>query len=86
MNQITPDKLNVYNKYNGDIDAFAKAGLDKEKSQLTSTDWLTIEDFIQRIRLIENGMTSDDFKATTLRELKKVSDSKVYQSLISKLI
>jgi len=59
---ITQAVLKVYTKYSGDGDAFSRVGTKKEREIFKDIDFYTIDDLIQDIKLINNGLASNDFK------------------------
>lgn len=56
---ITRDKLNIYKKYNGNGDAWARSGRKKERAIMEDKDWSMIERFIQDLKLIEKGLAAE---------------------------
>ncbi len=81
MKRITIDKLNIYRKYSGDIDGFAKSGQETEKQNISSDDWGLIDEFSQSLKLINNNLTSSDFAKSTLARLAELTDEQVYKQL-----
>ncbi|CAM3863065.1 hypothetical protein POKO110462_22440 [Pontibacter korlensis] len=81
MKRITIDKLNIYQKYGGDNDGFARAGKEVEKQKLNSEDWALIDELIQSLELISNGLASGDFAKKTLSRLAEMADEQAYRQL-----
>jgi hypothetical protein len=81
MKRITIDKLSIYQKYGGDNDGFARAGKEVEKQKLNNEDWALIDDFVQSLNLINNGLASGDFTKRTLTRLAELTDEKAYRQL-----
>ncbi|WP_162426144.1 hypothetical protein [Pontibacter pudoricolor] len=79
MKRITIDKLNIYQKYGGDNDGFARAGKEVEKQKLNSEDWALIDELIQSLELINHGLASGDFAKRTLSRLEELTDEQAYR-------
>ena len=77
--------LRVYLKYNGDIDMFARIGRKRERQLCEPNDWDVIDDFFQRLEMIEKGLCSAEFKKKTLAEIKKITDTADYNLLTKNL-
>ncbi len=68
---ITKDKVRLFDKYDGDIDSWARSGSKKEKAIMSDGDWHVIEGFVHDLFLVQKGLTSPEFKNSlngTLRE------------------
>jgi hypothetical protein len=85
MKPITQEKLKIFNKYEGDEDRFARGGRSREKELFALDDWSLINDFQQRLEMIEKGLTSSDFETNTLADLKAVSDPTPFDFLTKNL-
>jgi hypothetical protein len=72
---ITIDKIKVYNRFNGDVDGWARIGTKEEKSVINDVDWFQIEEFIQEIQLIKKRLASNIFMNSINERLKKHCDS-----------
>ncbi|MBC5993225.1 hypothetical protein [Pontibacter cellulosilyticus] len=81
MKRITIEKLNIYHKYSGDNDGFARAGKVIEKQKLNREDWALIDEFIQSLELISKGLASDNFSKRTLIKLTELTDEQAYEQL-----
>jgi len=78
---ITQQKLEIYERYNGDNDLFARIGEKKEK-ELMRDDWNLIENFIQDIGLINRLLASEDFiKAVKSNLQRNCDDDKTISQL-----
>ena len=82
MKRITVEKLNIYYKYGGDMDGFARVGKEVEKQNISSGDWELIDDLTQSLILIRNGYASDSFTSGTFKRLEELSDEQAYKQLI----
>jgi hypothetical protein len=79
---ITIEKLNIFRKYQGDGDAFIRAGKKKEQSVMDYSDWRMIDEFIQGISLIKNELASERFEESLTTKLKDYCEN---QSVIDEL-
>jgi hypothetical protein len=75
---ITIEKLNIYKRYEGDEDMFARAGRTSQQQLFDNNDWSSITDCEQNIELIAKGMASIEFRNKTLQELQKNFDSDAF--------
>ncbi len=58
---ITIKKVEIYQRFNGDVDGWARVGSKEEKSIMDDEDWFLIDGFIQDIKLVKKGLASDTF-------------------------
>jgi hypothetical protein len=59
---INKDKIKIYKKYNGDIDAFARHNLHKKNDLIEDEDFFIIMDLLQNIEIVDKGLASLTFK------------------------
>ena len=71
---ITKQKIEIYKKFNGDSDGFARVGSNAEKELMTYDDWALIDSMLQDLELIEKGLSSKDFKNQMDTKLKENFD------------
>lgn len=71
---ITKNKINIYKKYNGDIDSWARSGSKKEKNILNDNDWHIIDGLIQDLSLVKKELTSLTFSNDLNSKLKEICD------------
>jgi len=83
---ITKDKLNIYKKYSGDIDAWARVGKRKELSIINDQEWSQIDTLINDLELIEKGHASDSFKHQTNKKLEEFCENEEIQKNLKSLI
>lgn len=69
---ITEDKLKMYSRYDGDIDSWARTSSRKEKTLMNDKDWFAIESLLQDLKLVRNGLASEEYKATLNEKLKRL--------------
>jgi len=55
---ITKEKLDIYIKYNGDIDGWVRMNIPHERKTMKDKDWYLIDDLIQDIILFINKKTA----------------------------
>ena len=66
---VSEDILKIYFDYNGDMDLFVRTASKSELQKMNDDDWLTIENSIQNIKLIEGQLTSKDFEHKTIADI-----------------
>jgi hypothetical protein len=83
---INQDKINIYRRYNGDIDSWARSGSKKEKITITNDDWYTIDSLVQDLSLSKKGLTSSNYDQELKNRLHLLcSDEKTINELRSLL-
>ena len=80
---LTLKKIEIYQYYNGDMDAWARSGSKKDKVAMISSEWTVIDSLLQDLALIESGLTSEQYKAGFEKRLRQEG---IDQPLKSKLI
>ena len=83
---ITTKKLEIYNKYSGDIEGWDRFGKRDDKKKLTYEEWELIDELIQGLELIDKDLASDDFRSQILNNLHEVCDTQVKESKLKALI
>jgi hypothetical protein len=73
---ITKNKVDIYIKYAGDIDFWARSGSKKEKLFMNDEDWYIIDRLFHDFSLVKKGLTSSSFKDNLENKLKDICDSK----------
>lgn len=58
---ITRKKIEIFKKYNGDPDHFARVGTSQDKINISDEEWSLIGVFIQDLELVNKGLASDTF-------------------------
>jgi hypothetical protein len=72
---ITAEKLDIYQRFNGDIQRCGEFSTAKERSTISDDDWCAIEELIQNINLVETGLASKDFVRFVDAQLNEVCDN-----------
>lgn len=81
---ITKNKLEIYVKYDGELDGLKIIGKPVEKEIINDEDWAFLYSLIQDIRLIEKGLVSKEFKSRIqLQIIQNVEDNAV--TLLNKI-
>lgn len=83
---ITIEKYQIYRKFSGDGDGFARLASKTDKELFDSNDWAMINSFIQDIELINKGLVSTDYKKKKLDIIKSETDLATYNILTKNLI
>lgn len=82
---ITINKIEIYKRFNGDVDGWARIGSSEEKSMMNDDDWFLIEGFIQDISLVKKCIASDTFMKSVNERLKKNCDNDATIQAITEL-
>ncbi len=72
---ITIKEIEIFQKFNGDIDHFARVGSSKDKREITDKDWYLLNSLLQDIEIVKKGLSSDDFKKKLEIQLKENFDN-----------
>jgi hypothetical protein len=80
---LTLDKLKVYQRFDGDIDGWARAANVGDDSGITDGDWFLIDELRQGLALIATGQASQAFTASLeSRLLDTTADGATRQALL----
>lgn len=60
---ITKEKLQIYQRFDGDMDGFSRGANLSEKDSITDQDWRLIDELVQSLTIIQAGLASSDFEA-----------------------
>jgi hypothetical protein len=79
---ITIKKIQLYERFAGDIDGFSRVGSKSDKELISDSEWIDIRDLLDRIWSELHVPVTEDFKLKTIELLsKKVA----YEESIKKL-
>ncbi len=79
---ITMEKVRIYEKYDGDVDTWARASKLTEQS-ITDQDWQCIGEIVQSLFISESGQANAEFEAhARARAIDATRDERVYERLI----
>lgn len=82
---ITEQKIEIYKKYQGDIDGFSRGGKKREKNLFDEKDWSLIDSVLQDLEIVNAGLCASDYKERLIRLLKDNFDKKAIE-LIKKMV
>ena len=82
---ITILKLREYEKYHGYYDGFYHQKVKQGIHETNDEEWFLISKFIQNMRLINKGLTSNEFSENLEKSLKENCDNKDSINLLKKL-
>ena len=72
---ITKSKILIYQKFNGDIDGWARCASKKEQSEMNDEDWYLIEELINEISNLKNNNPAVSFTDQVNEKLHRHCDS-----------
>lgn len=58
---LTVKKIEIYSRYQGEIDAWVRNNSKKELAIMSDEDWYLIDGFIQDLTLVKNGLVALEF-------------------------
>ena len=79
---ISREQIEIFIKYSGDSDFWARGSTKKERSILSEAVWIKLESFLNKIALIKTGNASSEFVNSTEKILaSEIGDNKLIQRL-----
>ena len=72
---ITLRQIEIFKKFNGDIDHFSRIGSAKEKLGFSDNDWSLIASFVQDLELVKKGLAAESFIKNLDLQLKQNLES-----------
>jgi hypothetical protein len=72
---LTSKHIEIYKLYEGNGDGFVRCSSDEERKYMTYEHWALLEDFIQKLHLVKNGLASKLFLENLYRKLQENCDS-----------
>ncbi len=80
---ITLEGLDVFQRYDGDIDAWLRLGTSDERLAVNEGDWQLIQKIIQEIGAIKSGHASAAYVVSISGKLKNIcNDQPVLKRLV----
>lgn len=70
---LTLAKIQTYERFRGDIDAYSRSRGRGDSSGMTDQDWSLIDRLRQAIYLVASGQAADAFRVKTEQELQAVT-------------
>jgi len=83
---LTLAKIEIYKRYDGDIDRWARSGRKKDKLGMQDDDWHLITGFIGDFTLIKNGLAAESYVNSFNNRLLENCDEKDTIDQIKKLV
>ncbi len=80
---ITSKCLDVFQHYDGDIDAWLRLGTADERLVMREEDWHLIQEIIQEVGAIKSGHVSADYITSVSKRLKNICSD---QSVLNRLV
>ncbi|CCE23010.1 hypothetical protein [Methylotuvimicrobium alcaliphilum] len=79
---ITLEMVELYKKYGGDIDGWARTAVSNEKSVMSDADWYEIDAFVHEYGLVKSGLASARYAEKLHHRMSAaVSDEDALQGL-----
>ncbi len=82
FSMITRAKLEIYKKYNGDIDGIARVGTQIEKETITDEDWFLIDKLRSIAFLLHRSNPTQEYKAEIVTTIKNSTDCRETEMMI----
>jgi hypothetical protein len=82
---ITAEKLKIYKRHRGDVDAWARKSLFGSSDEMTDQDWSMIDEFLQSLRIIQGGLASPEFVAQTNAQLADKTEGEQLYPMLRKM-
>jgi hypothetical protein len=82
---ITEEMLDVYAKFNGDIDGFSRAGTAHERCVINDEQWSELSAFLQELFLVKTGSASAEYAEKLNERLTQLSASSKVKERLWKL-
>ncbi|MBV4358924.1 hypothetical protein KTO63_17285 [Parasegetibacter sp. MAH-26] len=73
---LTIEKIEIFKRFNGDVDAFGRLGNERMKQTIGDSDFYLIEGFVQDYYLIRSNLASQEYSDMFFAKIKSsfVSD------------
>lgn len=79
---LTLEKLEIYQRFDGDIDGWIRGSRHPDSSGMTDADWSLIDELRTALHIIASGAASPRFAAATERKLRlSVADEQTREAL-----
>ncbi|MCD2450345.1 hypothetical protein GO003_008095 [Methylicorpusculum oleiharenae] len=82
---ITQYKLEIYKRYNGDLDGWCLLGGDREKTLMNDHDWFEIQELVQKVTLLKQGVVSQAFAQLINQAIQIQTDNEETANLLKEL-
>ena len=71
---INKQKIEIFKKYGGDIAGFSRFGKKREMDIFSDEEWSVIDNVLQDLGMIKNGLCSTDYQDKTKKTLNQKFD------------
>ncbi|MDO8937537.1 MAG: hypothetical protein Q7U98_00085 [Methylicorpusculum sp.] len=82
---ITQYKLEIYKRYNGDPDGCCLSGDEREKTLINEHDWFEIQELVQKVTLLKQGLVSRAFAQQINQAIQSQTDNEETAKLLKDL-
>lgn len=82
---ITQYKLEIYKRYNGDPDGWCLIGDEREKTKMNEHDWFEIQELVQKVILLKQGVVSQAFAQKINQAVQIQTDNEETANLLKEL-
>lgn len=82
---LTLDKLEIYRRFNGDIDGYSRSSMD-DRSGITDEDWRLIDELRQALFLVRSGQAAAEFAASVEHRLSYVAADEGTRQALRELV
>lgn len=80
---LTQQKLNIYQFFHGDPDGWARAGTVEQHQDISSEDWVLIDNLLRGLVLCRRNLVSMDYQDHVMRSINSSCDN---EATVQKLI
>ena len=83
---LTVEKLNIFEKFDGDIDGWALSSIRDDKPNMTDDDWYVINDLVMGLSVVANGFASPAFSQEVESKLLTSTTDEATRDLLRALV
>ena len=69
---ITRNKINIYDKYAGELEGLQLIGSEDENKEIGKKEWILLDNLIHDIELIKKQLVSETYKNKIYLEIDKI--------------
>ncbi len=77
---ITLEKLNIFEKYEGNDEGLFRFGKEKDKKVISYEEWSQIEKLLRQIYLVEKNLASKEFETKMNLTLDEITNSSLVRA------
>jgi hypothetical protein len=82
---ITTAKLEIYKRYDGDVDGWGRRAKKKEKEIMTDADFYEIQVLIQKVTILKRGFASEEFAQRINDAIQMQTDNQETADMLMKI-